>query len=598
MQENLTAAELEFIRQDLNSTTKGDHGWQTVTYPKKQRKIAAPKSANSDKSGANRTLVGGDESLNVFRSLEEQSEERRRRVLEAQKEAIVTAASNAAARSNRRSDSEGDEDSEDDNGKGVGNGDVETKKVKVKKEKKPKVTVAEAAAKIDASELSAFLVDVTGSFENQDEIQMKRLADYFGRAFAGVSSAQFPWVKMFRESSVAKIVDIPLNQVSDAVQKTAADWINKRSLEALSSFALWLLDSILADLATHQPAAKGTKKVVQQPSSKSQVAIFLVLAMVLRRKPDVLIAILPTLRDNSKYQGQDKLPVIIWMVAQASIGDLCVGLFAWAHNLLPIVGNKSCNPQSRDIILQSVERIISGPKARAILVNGAVRKGERLVPPASLDTLMRLTFPAASARVKATERFEAVYPTLKDVALAGAPGSKSMKQVSQQIFGYAIKAAVGDNPQLVLEATNVSIWCLTQHPDCYKLWEKIYEENLEASVAILRELGVVWREFSGKLSSLEPLKETIRSFKHLNETALAKEEDLAHQALYKEADKCCKVILGRTSHGGGSCLKSTVVVVVVVLALAAGTVLLSPPNVESWDWNKLVMMFNPRHSKV
>lgn len=35
-----------------------------------------------------------------------------------------------------------------------------------------------------------------------------RLADYFGRAFASVSSAQFPWLKTFKESTVAKLVDV------------------------------------------------------------------------------------------------------------------------------------------------------------------------------------------------------------------------------------------------------------------------------------------------------------------------------------------------------------------------------------------------------
>lgn len=49
-----------------------------------------------------------------------------------------------------------------------------------------------------------------------------------------------------------------------------------------------------------------------------QVAIFLVLAMVLRRKPDVLINLLPKLSENLKYQGQDKLPVLIWMIVQVS----------------------------------------------------------------------------------------------------------------------------------------------------------------------------------------------------------------------------------------------------------------------------------------
>lgn len=117
---------------------------------------------------------------------------------------------------------------------------------------------------------------------------------------------------------------------------------------------------------------------------------------------------------------------------------------------------------------------MSYPKARTILINGAVRKGERLIPPSSFEILLRVTFPASSARVKvgivketasaiyvennmptftfflltfcviflqATERFEAIYPTLKEVALAGSPGSKAMKQVSQQIFSFAAKAA-------------------------------------------------------------------------------------------------------------------------------------------------------------
>jgi len=42
--------------------------------------------------------------------------------------------------------------------------------------------------------------------------------------------------------------------------------------------------------------------------------------------------------------------------AQASQGDISVGLYSWAHNLLPVVSSKSCNPQSRDLILQLVER--------------------------------------------------------------------------------------------------------------------------------------------------------------------------------------------------------------------------------------------------
>ncbi|OMO55484.1 hypothetical protein CCACVL1_27227 [Corchorus capsularis] len=479
-----------------------------------------------------------------------------------------------------------DEEDDSDAGGAAENGASEIKKAKAKKPKKQKVTVAEAASKIDAGELGAFLIDITSSYETQQDIQLMRFADYFGRAFASVSAAQFPWLKIFKESTVSKLVDIPLSNVPDDVYRTSVDWLNRRSSDALDSFVLWSLDSILADLASHQVVAKGSKKVTQQASSKSQVAIFVVLAMALRRKPDVLINMVPKMRENPKYQGQDKLPITVWMIAQASQGDLAVGLYMWVHVLLPMLSSKSsCNPQSRDLILQLVERIISSTKARSILVNAAVRKGERVVPPSALDLLMRMTFPAPSARVKATERFEAIYPTLKEVALAVSPGSKAMKQVAQQILKYAVKAAGEGIPELSKEASDTLIWCLTQNPECYKQWDAVYLDNLEASVAILRKLANDWKELSVKHSTLDPLRETLKSFRQKNEEALT-EEDHDH-ALLKEAGKYCKLILGRLSKGHG-CLKGVLLTSVVIVAGAA----IMSQNVQFLDFHKLSAIFN------
>lgn len=66
---------------------------------------------------------------------------------------------------------------------------------------------------------------------------------------------------------------IPLSHISEDVYKTSVDWISGRSSEALGSFVLWSLDSILTDLASHQGTVKGSKKVIQQAPSKSQVTI-------------------------------------------------------------------------------------------------------------------------------------------------------------------------------------------------------------------------------------------------------------------------------------------------------------------------------------
>lgn len=559
----------------LDSDAGNDHGWQKVSYAKKQRKKPAP-------ADSARIASDGSGPDNVFLSLEKSGEERHQRI-EAQRAAALYFDDEAPARSAPRHRSD-EEDPDSDSEGAVQNGAVEVKKKeKQKKPKKPKVTVAEAAAKIDQSELSAFLDEISASYDpdTQENVILMRFADYFGNAFSAVSASQFAWLKLFRESPVAKIADVPICHLPEAVYKTSVDWLSKRSYDHLGEFVEWLLNNILADLAAQQAGSKVTKKGVQQTSSKSQVAIFLVLSMVLRRKPEVLISMMPKLRENDKYEKQETLPVLVWVTSQAFHGDMCVGLYLWAHWILPLLAGKSgSNPQARDLILQSVERILSAPKARTVLINGAVRKGERLVPPSALDLLLRVTFPAPSARVKATERFEKIYPTLKEIAFAGSPGSKAMKQLSQQIFPIAVKVSGEGIPSLSQEGTDLFVWCLSQNVDCYRQWDKIYADNIEASVAALKKLADQWKVLSADKSSHDVLRETLLHFRSKNEKVEGVEA--VNQPLLKDADKYCKLLLGRLSRGPG-CLKSFAVVAVL---LGVGAAVVASPDIQSWDWNK------------
>ncbi|KAK8579548.1 hypothetical protein V6N12_069869 [Hibiscus sabdariffa] len=67
----------------------------------------------------------------------------------------------------------------------------------------------------------------------QPEIQMQKFANFYGEAFQDVVAGQFPWMKMFRENTIIKLVDVPLSHISDAVYKTSADWISQQSLQAI-----------------------------------------------------------------------------------------------------------------------------------------------------------------------------------------------------------------------------------------------------------------------------------------------------------------------------------------------------------------------------
>ncbi|KAJ0111569.1 hypothetical protein Patl1_02811 [Pistacia atlantica] len=63
------------------------------------------------------------------------------------------------------------------------------------------------------------------------------------------------------------------------------------------------------------------------------------LAMVLRRKPDALISVLPRLRESQKYQGQDKLSIIVWMITQVSEKQLCISItkgYTWKTNYVTV----------------------------------------------------------------------------------------------------------------------------------------------------------------------------------------------------------------------------------------------------------------------
>ncbi|XXG40968.1 hypothetical protein AAC387_Pa01g1546 [Persea americana] len=564
-----------------------DHGWQTVTYPKRQRK-SQPSKQSTDRDPVKSRLDSDRDRSSVFRSLEQHAEERirLRSVHESEKAAAEAAARSKPSPAAAAADDDNGGDSDVEEAGDAGN-KTEAKKPKQKKPKKPKISVAEAAARIDASDLSAFLIDISASYEDKQDIQLMRFADYFARAFSFVSASQFPWTKTMKESSVAKISDMPLSYISEPVYKTSVEWISRRSTEALGEFFLWSLDGILADLASQQSIAKSSKKSVQHVPSKAQVAMFVVLAMVLRQKPDVLISQLPKLRDDPKYQGQDKLPVYVWVICQACVGDLVVGMYSWVRNLLPVVSGKSCNPHSRDLVLQLVERILAAPKAKPILFNGVVRKGERLVPPTSLELLIQVTFPPPSSRIKATERFEAVYSTLKELSLAGSPGTKAIRQVSQQLLPITVKAMSANNPELSKEAASIFIWCLSQNTDCYKHWEKLHMENIEASVTVLQMLASQWKELQIKLTH-DNMKVTLKNLRQKNEQALAGGTNVDHETSFRDADKYCEVILGRLTRRSG-CMKSGIIV--LTLTIAAGAILMAP-NLESWDWKNLHLMFS------
>ncbi|KAL0899445.1 hypothetical protein Bca101_083406 [Brassica carinata] len=356
---------------------------------------------------------------------------------------------------------------------------------------------------------------------------------------------------MFEEYPLSKLIHVSSGISPTPLYQISFDFIRSISLETLTGFVRSASHLILTEWRP------GVVQVVHLYAEISKVATFVVLAMVLRTKPYALTLVLKELRQTPTYQGQDKLPLLIWMIAQTKLTLNTAALYSWAWNLLPLVANydECYTSQSIDLIPQFVEMILSSnPGTRAVLLNRAVTPGGRLIPSCSFEILVRLTFPAPSARVEATLRFEEIYPLLKEVALAPDDIITSANAL-EQIFAFSLKLAGGQgNPALATEATTIAITVLTQNVDCFKQWDVLYKEHLEASFALLKKLVDEWKDHSLKLSSSSSntltVKNAMNSFRMKNEKAIT--EGVANLPLYKEADQSCKLISRSLNKTNGS----------------------------------------------
>uniref|UniRef100_A0A1J3E2Q0 Uncharacterized protein n=1 Tax=Noccaea caerulescens TaxID=107243 RepID=A0A1J3E2Q0_NOCCA len=142
----------------------------------------------------------------------------------------------------------------------------------------------------------------------------------------------------------------------------------------------------------------------------------------------------------------------------------------------------------------------------------------------------------------------------------GTPESEELKQDTQQIFTASLKLA-----KQVKEAAKFALWPLLDNVDCWKLWDDLYTENLEASAAILKTLVDEWEFFSTQLSGdTRALSKTLKSFMLKNKKARG-----AYARLYRKADKSCQVIWRRLFPASSSSLNGSAITAVVLFAAVA-----------------------------
>ncbi|KAL0664860.1 hypothetical protein Bca4012_101698 [Brassica carinata] len=153
-------------------------------------------------------------------------------------------------------------------------GAAKNKNLKADETEKPiVVSLEEAVAKMKPSHLADFL-----NVRSVPNLDLLIFYFHFESAFDQVS---WTWVKMFKESPLSTLINVPLSHISKPLYEVSVDWIKQHPI-------------------------KGGDNALVSYWRKSQEAHFAVLAMVLRARPDSLIEVFPLLRDKHMYQGPNK----------------------------------------------------------------------------------------------------------------------------------------------------------------------------------------------------------------------------------------------------------------------------------------------------
>lgn len=139
---------------------------------------------------------------------------------------------------------------------------------------------------------------------------------------------------------------------------------------------------------------------------KAKVGLLVVLAILLRNQPQAMAELAEKLSTLPHLTAQGKLPLLVWACGQVASVDLILGMWLWVRTLLPLAVGPKTNPLARDLALTFFESVICKnlSKARSTLINGASKKGERVVPPAALVALMRAACPPEAAQTKVSRK--------------------------------------------------------------------------------------------------------------------------------------------------------------------------------------------------
>jgi hypothetical protein len=132
-------------------------------------------------------------------------------------------------------------------------------------------------------------------------------------------------------STHAQASELPLAELPNALTNALASFVASTSEPALVQVLVPLVHAVVAE-----GAGAGAAAAPQGPPGKGKAGLFVMLAVVLRTRPQALVQASGELRvAGRQLTSAAKLPLLLWVINQAALSDPLVGVAVWVRLLLP-----------------------------------------------------------------------------------------------------------------------------------------------------------------------------------------------------------------------------------------------------------------------
>lgn len=374
----------------------------------------------------------------------------------------------------------------------------------------PPKTAVNPSPGLTAQSLKSILKDVAVRYPDNEVAQLQYVADKFLPAF---KDKTIPFPAEIYIKPVEETVDIIQGLLSPKMTTDLCKFLESKSVDALSEGSASFCGALF-DL-TSGPKAQ----------LKDHLGLVVMIAAVARASPVAVVRCGRTLMaEGPRFTAPNKLPLLVWVIAQAERAAPGSMLALWLQVILPQLlgvdleqaknkkgkGKKEAqmyvlDPKNYTIVADCLKRGVSGdsksgfsPKIREAAKEGLKMKckgTEVTEPVVSLSSLNKiqcaicldLTVPIPS---QILSQLNDLYPTLRSLAFSSASHS-ALHDFLKSSLDFAAKSEggyLGKGDRIVDEATENIIGCLLKDSDCFDVWTTKHKGQIRGSCRVLQHL--------------------------------------------------------------------------------------------------------------